>query len=292
MNLYDRICKVTMMRTVLTETEQRFFLPLPDSIEVTDLRMQFDIKKSLGKTPNSCELKITNLSPRTRAEVEGPPDGLVCRIAAGHNGVARHLFTGDVRLASSLKEGADWITTLQLADGGRAYGNARANRTYRAGTSMITVLKDAAKSMGLELPKELLDDPAMRAQFAAGTTLSGGLRDELTRVLAPFGYGWSIQDGQLTVLRDEDTVGVEREISEGTGMIGSPAFSPTKKTKKKAASAKMHASSILYPELTPGGRVSVIARATDGRFKISEVTHKGDTHGDEWTTEIEAKEIT
>jgi hypothetical protein len=293
--IFDRICKVTLRRAVPTETERRFFLQLPDQVDITELQMQFEIKKTLGKTPNACELKITNLAPRTRTEVEGPPDGLVATIAAGHDGVARHLFTGDVTLAFSEKNGADWITTFKIADGGRAFAQARATpRSYRAGTQVLQVLRDAAQSMGQELPASFATRPELRKQFAGGAVLEGPTRDAMTELLAPLGYLWCTQDGKLVILNDTDATGSSREVSESTGMIGSPTFERTKGGKKKSPKTKMKVASILYPELTPGGLVIVDAREVDGSFRIEEVSHKGDTHGSgdsSWTTEVEAKEL-
>lgn len=290
--VFDRICQVAFQRSVPTEDERRFFLELPQAVEVTNLRMQFTIKKTLGKTPNSCEIMITNLAPRTRNEVEGPPAGLVATISAGHDNVARRMFSGDVVLAFSERDGADWITTLKLSDGGRAFAQARANRSYAPKTPLLTVLKDAAASMGAELPRELLSSSDLRTQnVATGAVMSGPTRDELTRLLAPFGYSWSFQDGKLQVLRDDEVSGIERDLSEDTAMIGSPTFERVKGGKNKAPKTKMRCSAILYPELTPGGVIRVDAREVDGRFKLLEVEHKGDTHGESWTTDIEATEI-
>lgn len=295
--LFDRICRVTLTRTVQTESERRFFTQVPNSVEIIDLRIQFEIKKTLGKSPNECKLTITNLAERTRAEVEGPPEGLVATLEAGYDGVARHLFTGDVRLAFSEKKGADWETEFTVADGGRAFARARINHSYRPGTPVLSVLKDAAASMGLALPKEVLADPALRDQLVSGGAFSGFTRDHLTQVLATYGYSWSIQTGRLQILRDEETAGVERAISggtDGTGMIGSPTFERHKGSKKKGPKTMMKVPALLYPELTPGGTVRVDAREIDGRFKLEKVDHKGDTHGtgnDSWTTSVEAKEL-
>ena len=287
MKLYDRTAVVTIRRTEQTDTERRFFLTLPNVTTIRDLRIQFAVKKSGGKSPNTCELQLTNLAPQTRAEVEGK--GIVVSIAAGHDGAPRHLFTGDVRVAYSQIEDSEWITTIHLAEGGRAFGQARVKpKCYRPGTPVATILKDVAASMGLELPREITASPDLRTQFATGYSLEGPSRDELTRLLAPFGYGWSIQNGRLQVLRDSDVaVGVAREISEDKGMIGSPKFD----TPSKKQTRKLSVPVLLYPELTPGGAIIVRSASINGNFKITELTHQGDTHDDgpdSWTTNVEA----
>jgi hypothetical protein len=288
--LYDRVCRVTLRRTVQTETEQRFFLEQPSEIVISDLRVEFEVTRNLGKSPNECKFTVTNLAPSIRAEVEGPPEGLVATLAAGHDNTPRHLFAGDVMLAYSEKDGADWRTHFTLMDGGRAFANAKVNRAYRDGTTMIAVLRDIGRAMGVTVPKEVERTPLAREPVIA-PVIAGDVRVVLSQLIAPFGFSWSIQSGKLQLLRDSDTVGVIRELSEATGLIGSPAFERTKGGKKKASTSKMTAKCLLYPELTPGGVVRVESRQVNARFRVEQAKHTGDTHGDDWTTEFEAKEL-
>lgn len=294
MKLFDRVCRVTIRRTVESTTADRFFVTETAQTVITGLRVQFRIERHLNSEPNTCAVTITNLAPETRAELQ--LDGTVVSIAAGHDGVARHLFTGDVKRAPSVRDGADRHTQILLADGVRAYAQARAQRSYRAGTPVLTVLRDAASSMGLLLPKELESSSELRASFAAGYALEGATRDELTRLLAPFGYTWSIQDGKLQILRDDQVApGAERLISsgpDGSGMIDVPTFAFPKATKKRGSRKPvLTVANLLYPELVPGCAIRVISEEVNGRFKLDTVTHEGDTHGDGWTTTMEAKSL-
>lgn len=292
-DLFDRICVVTLTRLEQTKDERRFSKQTANRIEVRELRVQFDVKKNLGKSPNECKLTVTNLNEATRAELEGPVEHWVATLAAGHAGVARHLFTGDIMLAFSEKKGADWETEFTLKDGGRAFANARVAGSYRAGTPVVKALDDLAKALGTKLPESIASDPAFREQFAGGHVMRELARDEMTELLARAGYSWSMQDGRLQIVNDTNTVGTERLIDASTGLIGSPTFERTKGGKKKGAITKAHIKCLLYPELTPGGIARVVARHVDGRFRMEEVKSKGDTHGkgdDSWTTETEAKE--
>lgn len=296
MKLVDRVCEVRIQRTVQSTDERRFFVTETEQTVIRDLQVQFTVERHLRGEPNTCEMVITNLAAATRAQLQDR-DGLVATLAAGHDNTPRLLFKGDIRDASSMPNGPDWHTTIHLGDGLRAYRNARATRSYRSGTAVITVLRDAARSMGLVLPREVETDPDLRAGLAVGFVLEGPTREKLTRLLAPFGYGWSIQNGRLQILRDDQVApGAEREISLDTGMIGSPTFDypkPAKAsktgTKKKKKKPTLSVDTLLYPELTPGEAVQIRSIEVNGRFKLDTVTHKGDTHGDDWTTSVEAK---
>lgn len=281
--LRDRIYELVIRQTKKTATESRFFLPLPLALTVSDLSLTFNIEKNLGSTPNTCDLVIRNLAPASRVEVER--DGTQIQFSAGYDKVPRLLFFGDVTYAHSKKSGTEWITEIQVGEGARAHRYARANRSFKGGTTAITVIREAAKSLGLKLPEAVEDDADLRAQFANGYALNGRAAAEMTRILASLGYGWSTQDGRLQILRDGDSTGdANRVINVDNGMLGSPEIG---KPEKKGGPPKRSVKTLLYPEVNPGMRVPIESRDLEGIFKIEKLKHVGDTDADEWTTEIE-----
>jgi hypothetical protein len=289
--LYKRGCKVTVWQTKpagFVGANPDFFETQSNAIEITGLRVQFTVTKSLDSTPNEAEMTITNASDRTRGFIETKP--LAVKIDAGYDDVLRHVFTGDVRWAQSAIDVVDWETKLQLADGDRAYRSARVSTAYKKGATVVQALREAAKAMGLQLPASVVASADLQAQFASGRSLQGPARDELTKLLAPFGYHWSIQDGKLQVLKDQNGNATEAiAVNQTTGMIGSPVYgTPDKSGKPPTLTVKM----LLYPEVVPGGQILVSSRQINGVFRVSKATHTGDTHGDDWTTEVEATPTT
>lgn len=290
---YKHAWKVTAYRAKpgapsgFVNTHSDYFENLPNGIEIEKLRIQFQIEKTLDKEPNTCELVITNLAAGTRVDLCKKP--LIVRVDAGYeeDGGARHLFAGDLRYGWSKQDGTEWLTTLQLADGSRAFQHARVSRSYKAGTSVLTAVRDAARTMGVLLPRNLETSAELGRAFAAGVQLHGNTRDELTRLLAPFGYSWSIQSGRLVILKD-DEVDTTRAIviSKDTGMLGSPEFGAPEKDGKPPT---LTIRTLLYPQVTPGGMLSVQSESINGIFRAERVVHSGDSHGDDWYTEIEAK---
>jgi len=286
--LFKRACKVTIYRTAepgsFIASNPQFFVQQPNAIEVSELRVQFKIEKSLESSPNACEVTITNANPATRAFLEKKP--LVVRLDAGYDDNSRHVFTGDLRYGQSQLDGTDWNTTLQLGDGDRAYRNARVSRSYRKGTSVITALKEVATSLGLQLSGDVAASPDLQVQFASGHSLQGPARDELTRLLAPFGYHWSIETGRLQILKDQAVApGTAFLISQDTGMIGSPDYATPERNGKPP---QLKVKTLLYPELFAGAPINVNSRDVEGVFRINKLIHSGDTHDSDWTTEIEA----
>lgn len=257
-----------------------------NAIEIENLRVQFSIEKHVKSDPNKCEITITNLAERTRALCEKRP--LAVWLDAGYDGVLRQVFTGDVHYAYSKLEKPEWQTIMQLADGDRALRLARTNRTYAAGTPLLSAVNDLARTMGLSVSQsEISKIGALQTQLSGARVVQGSTRDAMSRLLSPFGINWSVQNGRLQLQRDQDvTDGEAVVISQDTGMIGTPEYtSPSKDGRPPQLKIRM----LLYPQLQAGRLIEVYSRDIKGKhYKIQKVTHKGDTHGTDWFSNIDA----
>jgi hypothetical protein len=289
---FKRTAKVTLYRTSTPLFDEEFLVERKsgdNGIEITDLRIEFDVKRDLSKHPNSCSIKITNLGKTARTALSKKPLSVV--LEAGYDGVTRVLFTGDMIFGASTLDGSDWTTLIQCGDGDRVNASARINRSYDSGTPVKDILKDIAKSMGQVLPSSVLNARDLDTQVQ-GYAAFGSSTDQLSRLLTPHGYTHSIQNGKLQILKVVETTGGTRDeylLDEAAGIIGSPEFgSPPRNGKAPHVTVNM----LLYPELRPGARARVRSLAIpDSSFKIESVSHKGDTHGQPWTTSCELKPI-
>ncbi len=293
LRFFNRIVRVTTFRENVPAKPTEFHVTrTATSTEITDLRVRFKVHRSLTKNPNQCDIQITNLAAPSRADLETKP--LLVQLDAGYaDDALRLLFTGDLRFGMTKEEGPNWDTLLQLGDGDCMHRWARVNKSYAPGTAVRTVLRDCARSMGFDLPKALDTDASLDRAFSTGRTSHGPSRDEMTKLLAPFGYTYSVQNGVLRVVKDEGVVpGTAIPIGESYGMIGTPEFgSPPKSGKPPHMTVHM----LLYPELLPGNTVQLTSKVKNGLFRIETVRHEGDTHGSgeqSWTSQIEIKPLT
>jgi len=285
LKLFKRNVRVTCWRESVPEDMTRFEvsrLSSKNQVEITDLRVQFRVRKDLARSPNTCDVTITNLNDTTRSELETKP--LNVQLEAGYDDVYRFMFLGDLRFAMTKLDGPNWHTLLQLGDADCHYRWARMNRAYGENTTVKTVLKDAAYSMGLALPNNVLEDPDLD-EVVGSVTAFGRTRDQLTKYLAPYGYSWSLQNGQLRILRDDRThADTYKEINEENGMIGTPEFGSPPRT---GAPPHVTVTCLLYPELMPGDKVKLTSKFKSGFFRVEAVEHSGDTHGPTWETQVE-----
>lgn len=279
--LFRRVARVTLI-----SPNGSYFPAGQNGLEITDMRMKFQIERSVKADPNACMLEIYNLSETTRKFCENRP--LTVWIDAGYDNNPKQLFTGDSHFAFSRMEKPEWVTKIQLRDGGQAYDNARINMTYGSGVPVSKVLNDFASKFGLRVdPAQAKALAPLLSQTLPGARVyQGPVRDQLTQLLSPVGVQWSIQNSTLQLLRDVDTTGFTFVISQETGMIGSPEWtSPKSDTKPNQLKIK----SLLQPEIGPGTAIIVRSADINGvTFRVQKIVHRGDTHGDEWISEIEA----
>lgn len=280
--LFNRAVKVTISKP----SGENFFGADANRIEISKLRVAFELEKTLRKQPNNGHVVITNLSEQTRGFLKEP--GLRIRLEAGYEDETRQIFYGDIRFSQSLRKGTEWETRIDLGDGERAYRYARVNRSFKAGAKVSDALRDVAAQMGLTLPASV-SDAELQTEFASGLSLYGPAQSELSKLLAPYGYDWSIQDGELLILKNGSTRAREIVlVSPLTGMIGSPEFAaPTKKKQKPVLTVR----TLINADIVPGGRILVKSANISGVFKVLKCNHAGDTHEKDWFTLAEAKAI-
>jgi hypothetical protein len=285
LRLFKRNVELTLISQPSTGTKYFDTSQVGNALIVTDLRVQFEIKKNVGREPNTCNLTVTNMAKESRGRLERKPVYVILR--AGHDGVLKPLFEGNVTYAKSELKSPDWVTKIQIADGGRAYSQARLNRSYSPPINPSRVLADCAAAMGLPVPTDLATVDELKQALASGYSANGPVRDILTKMLAPYGFSWSIQNGKLQVLKsgvpNANTAWV---IDVDAGMIGSPEGSVPH---KPGQTSELSIDVLLFPELVPGDTIQVNSRAYNGGFfRVNDVEHKGDTRGDDFTTSVKA----
>jgi hypothetical protein len=267
-------------------TPGKFFQTV-DQVLITGLRIVWSSQKTLGREPNPSTVSVYNLAPQSRALFQ--QKHVHVQLSAGYDGERKLVCSGDVVFALSSQEGPDWVTKAEVGDGARAFAHARVSRSYRAGVDYRTVLKDVAGSMDLKLPTSLDDAQELVERFAGGAAVSGPSREEMSRLLRKHAMRWSVQDGNLQVLRDGEAAGTALLISRDTGLVGSPEFG---KPKKPGKPPTIKIRNVLYPEIRAGSQIQLESVAKRGLFVVERVTHTGDnfpSSGPAGLTEIEAR---
>lgn len=260
-----------------------YFGPGVNSVVVEGLHVSFTVVRSNRGEPNTCVVKIYNLAPTTRAQITRP---MTVVLEAGYRDSVRRVFQGDLRRALHEKTRPQVVTTLELADGDRAWRGASFRKSYRGGTRALEVIRDCALATGLQLPANLTSDPELAAaQLAGGYAGDGGALQQLNELLALYGYRASVQDGVLQALRDgEVRPGEALVVSAATGLTGSPKINPAKGKQPTMVTFRK----LLDPSLYPGTRIKLVSSEIEGFYALRKTTLEGDTRSGPWHTTCEA----
>lgn len=259
-----------------------------DTLLVEDLRIAFKIEKSLSTDPNKVEVSIYNLSEESRKKTQKKDAALI--VQAGYEDNIAQIFSGTVRVVSHVLNGGDRITKLLAGDGEKEFRTARINESFAPGATFSQVAKKLLDQLGLKdgnLLSELGKGNFRQGltDFANGKVAHGLASAELQTLLKSAGLSYSIQDGAIQVLRPGSALELDPVLLDGSaGLVGSPEYGETGKDKHLVLKAK----SLLQPGLVPGRRVKIESETTSGLFRVDKVTHNGDTHAQQWYSEIEA----
>jgi len=287
--------------------------------EFAGFRFVFSVEKGASKSPNKCSVKLWNLAEATRSEVS--VIGNVCILKAGYSQDtgAVQIFAGDVIRAATVREGADWVTELELMDGLSEFRDGKTSVSYAAGVSGLQVLRGIAPKFGL--PVRSYPDVQDRS-YPAGFAFVGRVRDAMDKACNYLGLEWSIQQREIQIVKKGGVFQLRAVVlSPSTGMIDSPTLESKTMTEKAAAKEGytkksagvtetyqrddetgeinkvlqvngLTVKSLLQPTLEPGGYVQVKSKSINGEFfRIESLTHSGDTHGTEWHTNLTLRYI-
>lgn len=282
--------------------------------ELAGLRFSFSIQKGSTKTPNQCSVKVWNAAPDTRALIEVIGNVLILKAGYSEDIGATTIFSGNVTRSLTVREGPDWITELELQDGFVEFRDAKVSLSFAKGATVSQVVTAISKKFGL--PVRPLPADVAKKQYPAGFAFVGRVRDAMDKACENGGLEWSIQNREIQVIKKG---GVFKQkaylLTPDTGMVGSPMQETKTMTEKAAAKEGITANqpgvrkttrrdnnfevqevlqvfgykvkTLLQPLIEPGGYVQVKSKGINGEFfRVEELTHTGDTHGNEWHTEL------
>lgn len=259
-----------------------------DNKRYEGLRMAFQVVTSIRPEPNTAELTIYNLNKDSRTAVQ--KEKVPVLIEAGYNNEYAAIFKGYLRDASNTNRGTDWITTLITGDGDIAWRESRVKESFKKGAEIDKVIEQLFKRLG---PSVDVRDALNKVksgnfregltQFTRGTTLYGKTVEQLSKMMKSKGLEWFVDQGQIQVVERGKVLptpdGKIQRLTANTGLIGSPQVGEGKTIKITA---------LLQPTFRLGTLVQVESDSATGNYRITKLTHSGDTYDQNFYTLIEA----
>jgi len=264
---------------------------------IRDLRLNFEITKSVLSFPNIARISIYNANQDTLSALQERYSRIV--LNAGYEGDVRLLFKGEVRNVFQSKTGPDRVTTIYSGDGEQSWQNATFNKTLSENLSVKSAIEEVLKTFSDINIGTLQGLPDVKDKLR-GQVLSGSSKDIMDSFAQEYGFTWSIQDGEIVITPDEEPLQGDEAIlvKAATGMIGSPTVTEI----------GVDVTTLLNPRMLPNRAFKVESVNTDvsignlffrnikrttgeGLFKIQEVTFRGDSRDGEWTSSVKGRII-
>lgn len=261
--------------------------PGEEGVRLEGLRLTFRVTKSKKKEPNKHEIRVYNLSEATRAQISRSGNQALLYAGYRQAGGPQLIAVGDVTRVKNVRQGVDRETLIELGDGSTAYRESVASISVSSGGQSGTAIEQLAATTGL--PLRDLQGIGGEA-FANGFSFVGPTREGLTRVLGAVGAEWSIQDGEIQIIRRGADNGDDAILlTPDSGLIGTPENLDEQAGKLDGAKDPpgYRVRALLQPRLKPGGLVRVESEDVQAFLRIGDLTHRGDTHGGDFVTEID-----
>lgn len=259
---------------LLTVTGQDFIQPL---VLTTPFTIEFDCHRDTYASTNHAILRIFNLSKAHRSLLLKdqytyfPTIQVVFQAGYGSGPNYPIVFAGNVTRGYSVREGTNFVTTLELFDGGDAYQNATTSRAWPRNTPLQQVYSDILSDLIPYGVSRGTVSTQLTGSIGKGMSLFGNTT-EILRELS--NNNFFIDNGKGNVLLANDAIGGNQVlINAQTGLLGTPL------KEQQLLTLEM----LFEPRLVIGSVVNLQSSTAAGIFnglhKVLGFTHRGTISG-------------
>lgn len=268
------------------------------TLDLSQLRIKFAVKRSDTMTPNSADIRVYNLDLGTAAIIK--KEFTQVTLQAGYDSNYGVIFQGNIKQVIIGRENAtDTFIDIIAGDGDQAYNFAVVNVTLAAGSTPQSQLSAAMLPMAAKGVTPGFIGPLPPSVLPRGKVMYGNARDHIRSIADSAGFGWSIQDGKVNFVKQTTFLpGQVVTITSKTGLIGTPQQTNEGVNLKCLLNPNIKiASQVLLDNASiellkinlsvPGSPSNVAAPLTaDGLYYILVIEHNGDTRGTDWYSSL------
>lgn len=276
-----------------------------EALDLSEMRFRFAIRRGDNQTPNSCDVRIYNLSQTTAQKIKKEFTRVL--LQAGYEGNFGTIFDGTIKQIRRGRENpTDTYIDVTAADGDSAYNYSVTSISLAAGqTAPANAIETIIRGMAMHgVSKGYVPDNLPGAPLPRGEVFYGMSKDKLRYLASASDAAWSIQESKvdfipLTSYKPSDEIPV---ITAATGMIGLPEQTQNgirvrvllNPMMKIGQLIKIDNKSILQMRYSMNNTVEgqQLTEALghklddDGFYYVMIADHTGDTRGNAWYTDI------
>lgn len=278
---FDRVCKVIIEGAKV--------------ITIENSKIQFEIIKSKNAKENTAKVEIYNLAPNTRKLIT-EQEALV-RIFAGYaqNKGLIEIGQGDISKVKHNRDKTEVVTEIYIAEGLRKIRDNPISISFssKSKIKLSNILDNLKTKSNNQFVFRLIDVDDSKT-IDNGYSDLGSLDQILNNLKLQFGFEWSVQNGIITIKGTKKPVGNEiMLLTPSSGLILHPESvkqvsrklgksSITKQDKKTST-----IQALLQPNLQVNDIIAIESQDLKGKYEIQKITHKGDTRGNDWYSDME-----
>ena len=274
-----------------------------DDKEITitpELRITFDVTKSIKGSLNKATVQIYNLSQTNRDKIkkdedpkpddkdkpketkpketkpkdenskrELPPDYMQFELKAGYSKIET-IFKGAISIAKSKREGSNFATTIEAYDGLYDMKNSYTSKVVKGNVSSQIIQDMPTVKQG----KVTEQNPLLRPRVLVGNSfklIEQNLEENET---------FYIDDGVIHIIKDKEvTSSYIPLVSAATGLLNSPDL----------AEKEVFFETQMNPLIKIGCLIqleSLYEKRLNGIYKVNTIHYTGDYAGQDWKQEV------
>lgn len=269
------------------------------TLDLSDFRVKFSIKRTNMQTPNVADIKIYNLSLATALQIQRQFTRVV--LQAGYVGQTGVIFAGNIKqIIIGRESGTETFVQLLASDGDLAYNFAIVSTSIPDGTTLQNDINSCIAAMTKLGTSAGGNSTVVNTQKRArGKVLHGNAKNYLRNAAVSLGYNWSIQSEKVVFIPITGYLpGQALVLNETNGMIGSPQqtlqgvnvkclLNPNIQIGTKVQLNNQQVQQLAINLQTPGTPEGIPAPlTTDGIYFVAVAEFTGDTRGVEWYSSL------
>jgi hypothetical protein len=172
-------------------------------LDVSNLRIRFDIKRYALFYPNTAIITLYNLNAKTESAVI--TEGYRVTVDAGYPDLHGQIFDGTIIMAPRWKEnGTDYVLQLLAIDGNDFLLGTYATFSYQKGQTLRSAVETMAKLGGVDVDPNV--SKTLDATFAKGGVVNGPPKNILSDYAKTINGTWYVDSGRLYFFSYSDDV--------------------------------------------------------------------------------------
>lgn len=263
-------------------------------VEVTDLHCKFEIVKAWAMQPNMTTCTIYNLSVATENGLIQSANGL--RIEAGYeNGPFGLVFAGNIIQFVRGKEDSTspYLKVLSL-DGDNFFNFGTVAFSLGKGTGLRQQVEQIASNATVPATIGDLSATVESQKLTRGKVFLGAAKDYLRDISKTTNGIFNIDNEAINMQSvTAKPAGNAVELNAESGLIGFPSQTDVGVSCKSLLNPniaiggliKLNNATVNQKEISLGQFLRPLS--SDGVYRVIKLTHRGDTRGNDWYTEIE-----